>query len=100
MPDAHDLELEIAQLFTDRLQVDVPAADVDLFATGVVDSLMFVKLLASLEERFGIHVSFEELEIDDFRTLAQIAAFVAAKRGAAVAARPTRATGPHSAPAA
>ena len=99
MPEDRDLESEIAKLFTERLQVDVPAADVDLFTTGVVDSLMFVKLLASLEERFGIRVSFEELEIDDFRTLTQIAGFVAAKRTASAAPRRTRASGSHSAPA-
>lgn len=98
MPDVRALEAEIAQLFTERLQVEVPGADVDLFATGVVDSLMFVKLLATLEERFGIRVSFEELEIDDFRTLTQIAAFVAAKQDGP-APRRARSTGSHSAPA-
>ncbi len=80
MRDARDLEARIAQLFADRLQIEVPAADVDLFAAGIVDSLMFVKLLTSLEEHFSIHVSFEELEIDDFRTLRQIARFVVAKQ--------------------
>ena len=50
MRDARDLETRIAQLFADRLQIEVPAADVDLFAEGIVDSLMFVKLLASLDE--------------------------------------------------
>jgi methoxymalonate biosynthesis acyl carrier protein len=99
MTDDRDLESEIARLFTERLQVDVPGPDVDLFATGVVDSLMFVKLLASLEERFTIRVSFEELEIDDFRTLSQIASFVAAKRAELASPRRTRASGSHSAPA-
>ena len=83
MRDRRDLEARIAELFADRLRIEVPAADVDLFAAGIVDSLMFVKLLASLEEHFSIHVSFEELEIDDFRTLRQIARFVAAKQAGA-----------------
>jgi len=87
MRDRH-LEMRIAQLFAERLQIDVPAADVDLFAAGIVDSLMFVKLLASLEEHFSIHVSFEELEIDAFRTLRQIASFIAAKQAARPKARP------------
>ncbi len=87
MRDARDLETRIAQLFADRLQIEVPAADVDLFAEGIVDSLMFVKLLASLEEHFSIRVSFEELEIDDFRTVRQIATFVAAKEVARPKAR-------------
>ena len=98
MRDTRDLETRIAELFADRLQIEVPAADVDLFAAGIVDSLMFVKLLASLEEQFSIHVSFQELEIDDFRTLRQIASFVAAKQAVPPKGRRVGATGSHPAP--
>ena len=98
MRDPRDLEARIAQLFADRLQIEVPAPDVDLFAAGIVDSLMFVQLLASLEEHFSIRVSFEELEIDDFRTLGQIASFVAAKQTAPVRSRRVSTTGSHPAP--
>ena len=80
MGETRELEAQIARLFAEQLQADVPSPDVDLFAAGIVDSLMFVKLLAALEDRFALRVSFEELEIDDFRTLRQIAAFVAAKQ--------------------
>jgi acyl carrier protein len=55
---------------------------------------MFVKLIASLEEHFSIRVSFEELEIDDFRTLRQIASFVAAKQAAPAKSRRVSATPP------
>lgn len=98
MTDVRDLEARIVQLFADRLQIELPAAHIDLFAAGIVDSLMFVKLLAALEEHFSIHVSFEELEIDDFRTLRQIASFVAAKQAARAKSRRVSATGSHSAP--
>lgn len=89
MRNVRDLEARITQLFADGLQIDVPAADVDLFAAGIVDSLLFVKLLAALEEQFSIHVSFEELEVDDFRTLRRIASFVAAKQAATGALLPS-----------
>lgn len=69
----------IAKLFTDRLNTDVPTVDTDLFETGILDSLRFVELLAALEESFGLRVSVEELEIDDFRTLSRIAQFIEAK---------------------
>lgn len=98
MRDDHDLEAQIVQVFADHLQVDVPAADVDLFATGIVDSLMFVKLLTALEERFSIRVSFEELELDDFRTLRQIATFIAQKRAAPFRPRRVSASGPRATP--
>ena len=98
MRDARELETRIAQLFADRLQIEVPAADVDLFSAGIVDSLTFVKLLASLEQDFSIHVSFDELEIDDFRTLHQIASFVAAKQVARPRARRVSTSDSHPTP--
>jgi acyl carrier protein len=98
MRDDRDLEARVVRLFADRLQIELPAADVDLFAAGIVDSLMFVKLIASLEEHFSIRVSFEELEIDDFRTLRQIASFVAAKQAARAKSRRVSTTGSHPAP--
>jgi acyl carrier protein len=94
MRDDRHVEARVVRLFADRLQIELPAADVDLFAAGIVDSLMFVKLIASLEEHFSIRVSFEELEIDDFRTLRQIASFVAAKQAAPAKSRRVSATPP------
>ena len=79
MTEAQELEAKIARLFAERLEVEVPSPDLDLFQAGVVDSLLFVKLLAALEEQFGFRLAFDELEIDDFRTLRHIARFVAAK---------------------
>ncbi|PYP48958.1 MAG: hypothetical protein DMD45_16410 [Gemmatimonadetes bacterium] len=83
MTDVRELETRIARLFAERLEVEVPSPDLDLFEAGVVDSLMFVKLLATLEEQFGFRLAFEELEIDDFRTVRHMARFVAAKRRSA-----------------
>ena len=79
MQNGKALHDRIAKVFTDRLNTDVPSVDTDLFETGILDSLRFVELLAALEESFGVRVSVEELEIDDFRTLSRIAQFVEAK---------------------
>jgi len=40
---------------------------------------MLVEFLAQMEQEFGIQVSLEDLEIDHFRTVTRIAAFVATK---------------------
>jgi acyl carrier protein len=74
------LRHEVAELFAQGLEVEVPAPETDLFATGILDSLRFVELLAALEERFAIQVSLEDIEIDDFRTLSHIADFVAGRQ--------------------
>jgi methoxymalonate biosynthesis acyl carrier protein len=78
--DETALAARLARVFTERLDVEVPAPDTDLFDTGILDSLRFVDLLAALEETFGVRVAVEELEIDDFRSLSRIADFLAAKQ--------------------
>jgi methoxymalonate biosynthesis acyl carrier protein len=70
----------VADVFVQQLEVEVPTPETDLFATGILDSLRFVELLAALEERFAIEVSLEDIEIDDFRTLSRIGEFVAGRQ--------------------
>ena len=76
----NELRARVARLFEERLQVEVPAPETDLFETGILDSLRFVELLAALEEAFGVEVTIEDLELDDFRTVARIARFLAGKQ--------------------
>jgi methoxymalonate biosynthesis acyl carrier protein len=80
-PTLHD---RIAALFSDALHVEVPSAEADLFEAGVLDSLAFVELLVGLEREFGVRASIDDLEIDHFRSLARIEAFVAARVPSAV----------------
>ena len=81
MPDAPAAERRIADLFVGKLGLDVPSRETDLFETGALDSMAFVELLALLEEEFGIAVSLDDLEIDRFRSIARIAAFVVSRNG-------------------
>src|ERR1051325_10676840 len=67
MTEAQELETSITRLFAERLEVEVPSPDLDLFQAGVVDSLLFVQLLAILEEQFGFRLAFDEREIAAFR---------------------------------
>lgn len=70
------LQDRVAALFAEKLQIEVSSAESDLFEMGVLDSLKFVELLVHLEEEFGTKCSLEDLEIDNFRSVARIAAFV------------------------
>jgi D-alanine--poly(phosphoribitol) ligase subunit 2 len=71
--------LRVAAILADRLQIDPVSDQTDLFATASLDSLGLVELLLGLEEEFGINISAEDLELDRFRTIAAIAAFVCSK---------------------
>ena len=61
------------------------AADEDLLARGLIDSLGVSQLVAFLEDRFGVHVSDEDLTPENFQSLVRMEAFVARKRATAAA---------------
>jgi len=52
-----------------------------LLENGVVDSIGVLELVGFLETEFGVAVADEDLNADNFRTVAQIGAFVQAKQG-------------------
>jgi len=84
MPEPTALETQLFRIFQEQLDLVVPSADLDLFETGALDSLAFVKLLVELEKEFGIHVSLEDLELNNFRSIAKIAKFISDRQGAKV----------------
>lgn len=71
------LQDRIASLFSEKMHMHAPAVDTDLFDTGLLDSLAFIDLLVHLEKEFGIKISLEHLEMDNFRRISRIAEFVA-----------------------
>ena len=79
MQGATDLRGRIARLFADRLNLEIPSAETDLFETGALDSMGFVELLAQLEREFRVEVVLGDIEMDNFRSIGRIADFVAAR---------------------
>ena len=80
MDDLASIEQRLGRIFEEQMHLSVPAADTDLFETGAMDSLSFVELLLNLDRDFGVHVSLDALELDNFRSIARIARFIADQR--------------------
>ena len=59
--------------------------DLDIFESGYVNSMFAMELVTFLEGSFAITVETEDLELDNFRTVDAMAAFVARKTGTAAA---------------
>jgi len=70
------LKARITRVFAERLNLDVPSAEIDLFDSGALDSMAFVELLARLESEFGIDVALGDIGMDNFRSIERIAGFV------------------------
>lgn len=83
MTDANAIIERLGAVFVESFHIEVPSPDTDLLEAGILDSLQFVELLVQLEQRFGLRIKIDDLDLDDLRTLARIARVVAANGGAA-----------------
>jgi len=78
MIDTLALQQQVSALFSEKLNLDVASVETDLIETGLLDSLALVELLAQLEESFDVSISTDDLEIENFRSIDNIARFLAA----------------------
>ena len=76
MPDHADLADRIAEIFLQHLHLEVPNPDTDLVEARLLDSLGFVELVLSLQQEFGLVIGTDDLEIENFRSINRIVAFV------------------------
>lgn len=86
MKEHTELVDKLAAIFSQHLNVEAPSSGADLLVTGMLDSLALVELLLRLEQTFGLRISVDDLELDDFRSLDSIARFVAFHSGVGTAA--------------
>lgn len=70
---------KLMALFRDELHIEVPSPDTDLFETGLIDSLQLVLLLLQLEQRLGVRIPLDEVELEDLRSVDRLARVVEAR---------------------
>lgn len=56
--------------------------DEDIFALGFVNSLFAMELVMFVEKTFGVEIQRDDLDLDNFRTVNALTAFVERKRAA------------------
>jgi len=76
MIEHNGVHQKLTELFAKKLSLEVSSVDTDLVETGLLDSLALVELLAQLDETFGVSISTDDLELENFRSIASIAGFV------------------------
>lgn len=77
--DQATADRKLHRIFRDRLHLEVPSSNTDILESGLLDSVAFVDLIVRIEEDFGINVEVEEIELDDFRSIASIAAYLVSR---------------------
>jgi acyl carrier protein len=71
------LRTGIFEIFVERFDTRLASGEVDLLEARLVDSVKLVDLVLEIEQRFGVALPFEELEIEDFRTVSRLAERIA-----------------------
>jgi acyl carrier protein len=72
----HEVVVERVLRLFGELSIDVASPTTDLIETGLLDSLALVELIAAIEQEFHVDLALDTLEIDAFRSVESIAAFV------------------------
>ncbi|MBC9929264.1 acyl carrier protein [Chitinophaga qingshengii] len=62
------------------------ADDLNIFEAGIVNSLFIIQLMTYLERTFQIKITMEDLSMDNFASINNIATFVDTKKEVAVIA--------------
>ena len=78
-----DTRHEIIGYLAHFLPVDQLADDDDIFRRGFVSSMFAMQLVVFVEDHFGLTVENDDLELENFRSVAALTAFVDAKRSVA-----------------
>lgn len=82
-PLSASINEQIRALFSEVLNIEVPSDETDLIDGGFLDSLALVELLVEIEARFGVAMPLDDLDIDDFRSVARISEVIQASRDSA-----------------
>jgi D-alanine--poly(phosphoribitol) ligase subunit 2 len=69
---------QLEGIFRDVLNVELPSPDTDILEAGILDSLAFVTLLFEIEERFGVRIPLDQLDLEDIRTVDRISLLIEA----------------------
>lgn len=76
------IKTDLVTLLQQKLHVEIPSEEVDLFETGILDSQKFVELLFHIEQHFATQITAEDFEIENFRCIDKIAALIVRHRNA------------------
>jgi acyl carrier protein len=79
-PVQSDTRTQVRDFIMQRFPARELGEHEDIFALGYVNSLFAMQLVLFAEKTFGISIASEDLEIDNFRSVAAISALVERRR--------------------
>ena len=80
MSTARELQEHITASYLPDVDPGELDRDLDLLDTGVVDSLGVLRLIAWIDQRYGLGLGNAEVTLDDFRTVSAISDLIDRER--------------------
>jgi acyl carrier protein len=71
---------ELGSFLAVKMGIEVPSPEADLVEAGLLDSLALVDLLVHLEQNYDTRISLEDLDLDNFRSIARTARFLSSSQ--------------------
>lgn len=85
IPSEQQVQERIHRMLRDRLRIEIADPHLDLFEAGIIDSLGLVELLLGLEAEFGVANGTDDLDIENFKSLERVTAYVIERGGGSIA---------------
>lgn len=74
------LQESILQFLRDRFEIELQSAGTGLVEAGILDSLMLIEIVVYIEEQFSVTTKLEDLDLDNFVTVDNMARFLATRQ--------------------
>ena len=77
--NTQEIRQTVREFISSSIDISNLGDDENLFETGIVNSLFAVQLMTFIEKTFGIEISMDDLDIENFKSISATAAFVGRK---------------------
>jgi len=74
------IQESLLQFFRDQFDIELPSTSTDLIDAGILDSLMVIEVVVFIEEQYSVTTQLDDLDLDNFVTIENMARFVAARQ--------------------
>ncbi|NJO36376.1 MAG: acyl carrier protein [Rhizobiales bacterium] len=72
-----DIKQSLTRFFLDQFKVELSSTGEDLIEAGILDSLMLIEVVMFMETEFAVTTELDDLEMENFLTIDNMARFVA-----------------------
>ncbi|MBL0743059.1 acyl carrier protein [Chryseolinea lacunae] len=76
-----DVKTSVRKFITKSIGIGDIRDDEDLFDSGIVNSLFSIQLVTFIEKSFGLEITQDDLDMDNFKSVDAVCNFVRRKQG-------------------